>query len=259
MPDPRRRAAARAAPAAGATDGRLCQRHLLRAADRADDVSRPRSAVRGSEPAPRPRHHRAFRGTNRVAFEAACLLVLLIVRESSVLRLGTVAIDGTRLDANASKIHSVRYVRAVGWRVGLAADIAALTAPAEVADAEAQPGPQAPPAGIARSEATTGWTRPRPLDARLLARPVGRCRSSAAAVSTRGGRRGCAVGVVPRTAARARWDVPGDPPTRRGAARALHQPTSRPPHLGDDAALARSGAPQGRRHRAVAPRHQHGG
>lgn len=95
----------------------------------------------------------AFRRANRAAFEAAFLQVLLLARESGLLRLGTVAIDGTKLDANASKIRSVRYDRAKELRARLAADIAELTARAEAADAEAVPDPQALPAEIARREA----------------------------------------------------------------------------------------------------------
>jgi transposase len=95
----------------------------------------------------------AFRRANRAAFEAAFLQVLLLARESGLLRLGTVAIDGTKLDANASKLRSVRYDRAKELRQKLAADITDLTARAEAADAEAQPDPQALPAEIARREA----------------------------------------------------------------------------------------------------------
>jgi hypothetical protein len=95
----------------------------------------------------------AFRRANRAAFEQAFLAVLLLARESGLLRLGMVAIDGTKIDANASKIRSVRYDRAKELRARLAADIAALTARADAADAEAQPDPQALPAEIARREA----------------------------------------------------------------------------------------------------------
>lgn len=49
-----------------------------------------------------------FRRSNKAAIEAAFLQVLLLARESGLLRLGTVSIDGTKLDANASKIRSVR-------------------------------------------------------------------------------------------------------------------------------------------------------
>src|SRR5919112_653027 len=95
----------------------------------------------------------AFRRANRAAFEAAFLRVLLLAREAGLLRVGTVAIDGTKIDANASKIRSVRYDRAGELRAKLAADIAALTAQAEAADAEDAPDPQALPKEIARREA----------------------------------------------------------------------------------------------------------
>ena len=62
--------------------------------------------------------------------------MLLLAREMGLLRLGTVSIDGTKIDANASKIRSLRYDRAQALREKLAADIAELTAKAEAADAE---------------------------------------------------------------------------------------------------------------------------
>src|SRR3954452_11569224 len=93
-----------------------------------------------------------FRRTNKAAFEAAFLEVLLLARESGLLRLGTVSIDGTKIDANASKIRSVRYDRAQALRAKLAADIAEMTAKAEAGDAE-DSDPEALPAEIARREA----------------------------------------------------------------------------------------------------------
>jgi transposase len=93
----------------------------------------------------------AFRRANRAAFEAAFPRVLLLLaRESGLLRLGTVAIEGTKLDANASRIRSIRYDRAKQLRARLAADIAERTVRAEAADAAAEPDPQALPAEIAR-------------------------------------------------------------------------------------------------------------
>lgn len=94
----------------------------------------------------------AFRRDNARAFEAAFLDVLLMARESGLLKLGTVSIDGTKIDANASKIRSVRYDRMVDLRKKLSADIAALTAKAEAADAEDAPDPQALPRELARRE-----------------------------------------------------------------------------------------------------------
>ena len=92
-----------------------------------------------------------FRRANQQAFEAAFLEVLL-ARETGLLQLGTVSIDGTKIDANASKIRSVRYDRAQVLREKLAADIAALTAKAEAADAKDED-PQALPREIARCAA----------------------------------------------------------------------------------------------------------
>jgi transposase len=93
-----------------------------------------------------------FRRSNQAAFEAAFLQVLLLARASGLLRLGTVSIDGTKIDANASKIRSVRSDRAQELRAKLAADIAALTAQAEAAD-RTDHDPQALPAELARREA----------------------------------------------------------------------------------------------------------
>ena len=62
------------------------------------------------------------------------------------------SIDGTKSDANASKIRSVRYDRVRELSARLAADIAAMTAPAEAADRE-EDDPQALPAELARREA----------------------------------------------------------------------------------------------------------
>jgi transposase len=94
----------------------------------------------------------SFRRANKVAFEAAFLQVLLMAKETGLLKVGTVSIDGTKIDANASKIRSVRYDRAKALREKLAADIAALTVQAEAADAEASD-PQALPEELARREA----------------------------------------------------------------------------------------------------------
>ena len=91
----------------------------------------------------------SFRRSNKAAVEAAFLQVLLLAKEAGLLRLGTVSVDGTKLDANASKIRSVRYDRMVQLRAKLATDIAGLMAQAEAADAESQD-PQALPEELTR-------------------------------------------------------------------------------------------------------------
>jgi len=52
-----------------------------------------------------------FRRSNKAAIEAAFLHVLLLARASGLLRLGTVSMDAPKIDANASKICSLRYNR----------------------------------------------------------------------------------------------------------------------------------------------------
>ena len=94
-----------------------------------------------------------FRRENKPAIAAAFAQVLLLAREVGLLKLGMVSIDGTKIDANASKIRSVRYDRAKALRAQLDADIAALLARAEAADAEDAPDPQALPKEIARRQA----------------------------------------------------------------------------------------------------------
>ena len=78
--------------------------------------------------------------------------MLLLARETGLLRLDTVLLDGTKIDANASKLRSVRYDRAKQLRTKLAADIAALMGQAEAADTEVHD-PQSLPGELARREA----------------------------------------------------------------------------------------------------------
>jgi hypothetical protein len=93
-----------------------------------------------------------FRRNNLVAFKAAFVQVLMLAKETGLLAVGTVSIDGTKIDASASKIKTVRYDRAKALRAKLAIDIAALTAKAEAADTSDEIDPQALPAEIARRE-----------------------------------------------------------------------------------------------------------
>ncbi|EHH66877.1 transposase IS1182 family protein [Gluconobacter morbifer G707] len=92
-----------------------------------------------------------FRRTNRTAIEAAFAQVLLLARETGLLRLGVVSIDGTKIDADASKYRSVRYDRIRALREQLAVDIAKLMDQAERADTT-DTDPQALPEELARRE-----------------------------------------------------------------------------------------------------------
>ena len=95
----------------------------------------------------------AFRRENAEAFAAAFTQVLLLARELGLVKLGMVSIDGTKIDANASKIRSVRYDRAKALRAQLDKDIAGLMARAEAADAADAPDPQVLPEEIGRRQA----------------------------------------------------------------------------------------------------------
>jgi len=75
-----------------------------------------------------------FRRENGPAFQAAFAHILLLAKELGLLQVGTVSIDGTKVDANASKIKSLRYDRIQTLRAKLESDIAQLVAKAEAAD-----------------------------------------------------------------------------------------------------------------------------
>ncbi|GBR15739.1 hypothetical protein AA0616_0628 [Komagataeibacter nataicola NRIC 0616] len=86
-----------------------------------------------------------------MAIEAAFAQVLLMARETGLLRLGVASINGTEIDADALKYHSVRYDRIRALREQLAADIAELMEQAERADTT-DTDPQALPEELARRE-----------------------------------------------------------------------------------------------------------
>ena len=93
-----------------------------------------------------------FRRDNAGAFQAAFGQILLLARELGLLKVGTVSIDGTKIDANASKIKSLRYDRIESLRAKLAADIAELMAAAEAADRTEGPDGLSLPEEIARRQ-----------------------------------------------------------------------------------------------------------
>ncbi len=76
-----------------------------------------------------------FRQQNLEAFEALFAQVVRIARETGAQRLGTLAIDGTRLQANASRHKAMSYGRMRSEEGRLRGEIAALTAKAAAADA----------------------------------------------------------------------------------------------------------------------------
>ena len=93
-----------------------------------------------------------FRRENFEAVSEAFLQVLLMARELNLLRVGTVSVDGTKLDANASKRNGIRYDRAQELREQLRMEIGELMGEAERADGEDAPDPQALPEELKRRE-----------------------------------------------------------------------------------------------------------
>ncbi len=94
-----------------------------------------------------------FRRENLAAFGESFLQVLLLAKALRLVKVGVVSVDGTKIDANASKHRSVRYDRAGELVDQLKLEISELMARAEAADGGADDDPQALPREIARREA----------------------------------------------------------------------------------------------------------
>jgi transposase len=93
-----------------------------------------------------------FRRENFEAVAESFLQVLLLARELKLVRVGLVSVDGTKVDANASKHRSVRYDRAKALVEQLRADIDELLAKAEQADSAGGGDSQSLPEELARRE-----------------------------------------------------------------------------------------------------------
>jgi transposase len=93
-----------------------------------------------------------FRRINGAAFGSAFAQILLLAKETGLLKVGMVSVDGTKIDANASKIKSIRYDRLCALREKLEADIADLIARAEAADANEESDGHSLPQEITRRE-----------------------------------------------------------------------------------------------------------
>ena len=84
--------------------------------------------------------------------EALFVKVLLLAREMGVLRMGTVALDGTKIHANASRHSALSYEHAGKIEAQLKAEVAELLARAEAADQTDVPDGMSIPAELARRE-----------------------------------------------------------------------------------------------------------
>ena len=93
-----------------------------------------------------------FRRENFEAVAESFLQVLLMARELKLVRVGLVSVDGTKVDANASRHRSVRYDRAKELVEQLRVDIDELMNQAEQADTKGALDSQSLPEGLARRE-----------------------------------------------------------------------------------------------------------
>jgi hypothetical protein len=85
--------------------------------------------------------------------EALFVQVLLLAREMGVLKLGTIALDGTKIHANASRHSALSYEHAGKIAAQLTAEVAGLLAKAEAADQANIPDGMSIPEELARREA----------------------------------------------------------------------------------------------------------
>src|SRR5215217_8091758 len=94
----------------------------------------------------------AFRRRFLPQIEALFVQVLLLARELGVLQLGTVALDGTKIHANASRHSALSYEHAGRIEAQLKAEVAELLAKAEAADRADLPDGMSIPEELARRE-----------------------------------------------------------------------------------------------------------
>jgi transposase len=93
-----------------------------------------------------------FRRENQAAFEAAFVTVLQLAHQLRLTRVGTVSVDGTKIQANASKHAAVSYQRAGELSTQFQLEVAELTARAEQADGKEAKETLDLPAELARRE-----------------------------------------------------------------------------------------------------------
>jgi len=94
----------------------------------------------------------AFRRRFLKEIEVLFVHVLLLAREMGMLKLGTVALDGTKIHANASRHRALSYQHACKLEAQLKAEVAELMALAEAADSADVPDGMSVPEELSRRE-----------------------------------------------------------------------------------------------------------
>ncbi len=101
----------------------------------------------------------AFRRRFLKQIEALFVQVLLLAREMGVLKMGTVALDGTKIHANASRHSALSYEHAGKIEAQLKAEVAELLAKADAADAADVPDGMSIPEELVRREERLRYER----------------------------------------------------------------------------------------------------
>ena len=141
-----------------------------------------------------------FRRQNLEAVAQAFVKVLELARELQLLQVGMVSIDGTHIQASASKDKNLTYERAQQLRAQLKQDVAELLQQAEQADATEKRDPQQLPQEIARREKLLEKMEKAcaQLEARAQKRADAQRADYERKLAERQQREGCAKGAPPK-------------------------------------------------------------
>jgi len=112
----------------------LCHRRVFEPQAGASDLRFGGVSLHRGERPPRHDTIATFRRRFLKEIEALFVEVLKLAREMGVLKLGTVALDGTKIHANASRHSALSYEHASKIETQLKAEVAELLAKAEAAE-----------------------------------------------------------------------------------------------------------------------------
>ena len=112
-----------------------CDGDILQPEARAGDLRLGSVSVHRGERSFRPRHDRRVSAAVLKEIEELFVEVLQLAREMGVLKMGIIGLDGTKIDANASRHSALSYEHVGRIEAQLKAEVADLLARAEAADA----------------------------------------------------------------------------------------------------------------------------
>ena len=135
-----------------------------------------------------------FRRSNFEAVAAAFLQVLLLAKELKLLRVGTVSVDGTKVDANANKRNSLRYDRAGALREQLRGESRGVVGSGGARRHGRRAGPAGSAGGVVAAGQAAGEAGPCVRGVGTAC--AGACGLGAGGVRAQGGGAGAAYGIA---------------------------------------------------------------